>query len=249
MKFKWTNFGLVLVLMIFFSSIVSAATLSGNIYNSKLELQSNVLVKINTIPEQKILSKDGTYQFEISTGDYNLEARTADLSVSEKVEISSDGGYRLDLFLMPDLSEEEDLWNEVSEEELVEDVFASNTNYWSWIVGIAGLAFIVLGVWLWWKNKHKTAKKQEVPTEVVPLEKLPSLSAQEHKQELANEPSYLDDTIEIIKKHGGRIYQKELRKEMMHLSESKISLILTELEHNGRIEKIKKGRGNAIILK
>ena len=74
-------------------------------------------------------------------------------------------------------------------------------------------------------------------------------SAKQLKEELASEPSYLDETIEIIKKHGGRIYQKELRKELMHLSESKVSLILTELEHNDRIEKIKKGRGNAIILK
>ena len=68
-------------------------------------------------------------------------------------------------------------------------------------------------------------------------------------QEQNSEPSYLDETIEIINKHGGRIYQKELRKEMLYLSESKISLILTELEHKGKIEKIKKGMGNAIILK
>ena len=36
---------------------------------------------------------------------------------------------------------------------------------------------------------------------------------------------------------------------MLDLSEAKISLILTELEHKGQIEKVKKGRGNVIILK
>ena len=36
---------------------------------------------------------------------------------------------------------------------------------------------------------------------------------------------------------------------MMDLSESKISLILTELEHKGKIEKVKRGRGNVILLK
>ncbi len=36
---------------------------------------------------------------------------------------------------------------------------------------------------------------------------------------------------------------------MLDLSEAKISLILTELEHKGKVEKIKKGRGNVILLK
>jgi len=40
-----------------------------------------------------------------------------------------------------------------------------------------------------------------------------------------------------------------LRKEMLYLSEAKISLILTELEHKGKIEKIKKGRGNVIVVR
>ena len=35
----------------------------------------------------------------------------------------------------------------------------------------------------------------------------------------------------------------------MELSESKVSLILTELEHTGIIEKVKRGRGNVILLK
>ena len=54
--------------------------------------------------------------------------------------------------------------------------------------------------------------------------------------------------MDIIKKHGGRITQKELRKEMP-LSEAKVSLLISELEHKNKIEKIKKGRGNIIILK
>jgi uncharacterized membrane protein len=54
--------------------------------------------------------------------------------------------------------------------------------------------------------------------------------------------------LEIIKKHGGRTTQKDIRKELP-LSEGKISLMITELEHQGKIEKIKKGRGNIIIMK
>ena len=36
---------------------------------------------------------------------------------------------------------------------------------------------------------------------------------------------------------------------MLDISESKVSLILTELEHKGKIERVKKGRGNVILLK
>ena len=58
----------------------------------------------------------------------------------------------------------------------------------------------------------------------------------------------LEKIIKIIKQEGGRTTQKEIRKEIP-LSEAKISLMIAELEHKGIIEKIKKGRGNIIILK
>ena len=33
------------------------------------------------------------------------------------------------------------------------------------------------------------------------------------------------------------------------MSEAKISLMIAELEHKGLVEKIKKGRGNIVVLK
>jgi len=65
-------------------------------------------------------------------------------------------------------------------------------------------------------------------------------------------PKTLEDDIsnkvlEIIKKQGGRTTQKDIRKQIP-MSEAKISLVITELEHKGIIKKIKKGRGNIIIL-
>jgi len=58
----------------------------------------------------------------------------------------------------------------------------------------------------------------------------------------------LKNLISIIRNEGGRITQKEIRKHMP-MSEAKISLMIAELEKKGRIEKIKKGRGNVIILR
>jgi len=57
---------------------------------------------------------------------------------------------------------------------------------------------------------------------------------------------YLDKILELIKKEG-RITQKEIRKQIP-LSEAKISLIISELEAKGIVRKIKRGRGNIIIL-
>ena len=56
-----------------------------------------------------------------------------------------------------------------------------------------------------------------------------------------------EKVINIIRRHGNRTTQKDIRKEMP-LSEAKVSLIIAELEHEGSIKKIKKGRGNIIIF-
>lgn len=234
-------FALLFMLLLDFSL---AATLKGSIYNSQLELETDVLVEVNTIPQQKLLSKDGNYAFELSPGTYNLTAQKEELSVTEEVAIVKEGEYVRDIFLLPSL--EDDLWNDW-DADYSPDELTGQTNYWYWLVG---MLLIVVGIALWWFKKGKkkpqiiaTKKGTEEP------EVKETKTTAELKQELATEPGYLDETIAIIKRYGGRIYQKELRKEMMHLSESKISLILTELEHKGKIEKIKKGRGNAIILK
>ena len=55
------------------------------------------------------------------------------------------------------------------------------------------------------------------------------------------------DLLDFITTQGGRTTQKEIRKAFPY-SEAKISLILTELESQQKIKKIKKGRGNVIVL-
>ena len=57
----------------------------------------------------------------------------------------------------------------------------------------------------------------------------------------------LQNMINIIKENEGRITQKDLRKKI-NASEAKISLMIADLESKGTIRKIKKGRGNIIIL-
>ena len=223
--------------------LVSAATLKGSIYNEKLELSKDVLVEINTVPQQKYLAKTGSYSFDLPPGKYTLTAKNNQYTVTENVEIlSSTGESVLDLFLLPDFAEEDQLWNE-TQTELPIDTEESFISIWSWI--IAGIIFAVLLARIIYTRKkygslclfRKKVKAESKKT------------LEQHKEELAHEPGAIDQALEIIKQHDGRLTQKELRKEMMYLSEAKVSLIVTELEHKEKIEKIKKGRGNILILK
>ena len=60
-------------------------------------------------------------------------------------------------------------------------------------------------------------------------------------------PDDLREVIRIIEKSGGRITQLDLRKALPY-SEAKVSLMITDLENRGIVKKIKKGRGNVLIL-
>ncbi len=232
----------VFIVVFFFTTIpsISAVTLQGTVYNLNLEAEPNVLVSINTIPEQKLLAKEGTYIFVLNQGEYQLTAKKGTLEIQEQVELSQEGDYTIDLFLIPDTAEEEDLWTE-TEEDLVEE----EPGGLKWQYAVA----LLIILWALWR--YQKVRRRYGPLRLFrkKIKEESRKTIQEHKEELTKEPGSIDKALEIIKKHDGRISQKELRKEMMYLSEAKISLILTELEHKGKIEKIRKGRGNVLIEK
>ena len=67
------------------------------------------------------------------------------------------------------------------------------------------------------------------------------------KKIIKEEDELTKKLLKFIKDKDGRVTQKEIRKQFP-LSEAKISLVITELEHKGKIQKIKKGRSNIIVL-
>ncbi|WP_292390641.1 helix-turn-helix transcriptional regulator [Methanosarcina sp. UBA5] len=97
--------------------------------------------------------------------------------------------------------------------------------------------------------------QQNRPTEEVqnisnpPLyEKKPNKSSSEIKEHSKlNLPEDLREILEMIRASGNRITQRELRKKSPY-SESKVSLMLSDLEERGLIEKFKRGRGNIIRI-
>ncbi|KKG16670.1 hypothetical protein EO98_18535 [Methanosarcina sp. 2.H.T.1A.6] len=60
-------------------------------------------------------------------------------------------------------------------------------------------------------------------------------------------PDDLKEIMSLIRANGNRITQRELRKKSPY-SESKVSLMLSDLEERGLVEKFKRGRGNIIRI-
>ena len=211
---------------------VNAALIHGALYDFSLNRVENTVVEINTVPRQQYVSGNGSYSFSVPAGNYTLSAKQYDkgilvMSVDENVIVVGDGEYVIDLILFPSFEEEEEILAE-TEFEPEEEYVPQPTNYVVLIIVLVAIVafFLILRM----KGKEIKRKREELDKE---------------ERESQGE---LKKVVSFIKKEGGRTTQKDIRKAFPQ-SEAKISLILTELEHNGTIKKIKKGRGNVVILK
>lgn len=232
------KFLVYLFIGIFLIGTASAATIHGTVYDLSLRKVSNGRIEINTSPKQFMIAQNGSYSFNVPNGRYTIKAQlmqknTVIASVQENITIAQDGSYVLDLILFPDVEE----GVEEVDIDVNENVVETKNNKLV-IIGIILFA-IVLVIGYYYSKKIKP-KKETIKEEIK--------SEQKEEKPKEIEGNDLGQIIEIIKKEGGRTTQKEIRKQVP-LSEAKISLMIAELEHKGIIEKIKKGRGNVIILK
>lgn len=236
---------MILALVLSIVPLAMAATLRGSIYNAELSLERDVLLSVNTLPRQQLLVRNGTYALELPPGQYILLAQKGTLVTQEEITIDREGSFIYDIFLLPDFLDEEDLLAETREDILEEDLKEERkpSRLWAYLLA---LLIVLIALYRYGKVRKKYGPLRVFRRRVKEEQQK---TLEQHKEEIAREPGYLERTLETIKKHDGRITQRELRKEMLDLSEAKVSLILTELEHKGRIEKIKKGRGNVILLR
>lgn len=230
--------GLIFAFVIAISPVM-AAEIHGNIYDFSLNKIGNVIVEIDTAPKQFIVSKNGSYDFDVPIGVYEVKAQHYESgllisSTAENITVKDDGEYILDLILFP----------VINEEELLEDEIKPSSDRYN--LGFASLTiafFIFIIIYYIYTTRKK--KKDE-------KSRIEDTQRDEEEVEKKEEIDYygegvLEKVIEIIKDEGGRTTQKEIRKKIP-LSEAKISLIITQLESEGKLKKIKKGRGNIIIL-
>lgn len=221
------------------SSLVDAAVISGSIYDLALQKESNVIVEINTMPKQLMVSKGGEYAFNVKPGNYTLYAHTSVSESTESLVVDDDGNYTLDIILGESFIDVPSFKLPESDINLSLENPKEKTNSINVFVIIFGMILIILlcitGVYLFMYTKKAKSSKHEF--------------TEKHKSgNVVEKPldEYEHKVMGIIKKEK-RTTQKDLRKEIP-LSEAKISLIISDLESKGKIRKIKKGRGNILIF-
>jgi uncharacterized membrane protein len=223
------------LLLICFAYSASAAVISGKVYDLSLELVMDAVVEINTDPQQAFVTKDGGYSFNVPLGNYTINAKNKEGEIEENLNVKTEGNYTLDLILWPSIDEENDLINtadELGSEEDMQSFEKTRSQILIYGIGIILVLAVYVVISRWKKIIKMFSGKPEA----------------EKKVDRENDGRYIHKIIEILKDEGGRATQKEIRKNLP-LSEAKISLLLAELEHYGKIEKFKKGRTNIVVLK
>lgn len=220
--------GMVVILLLILPAAY-AATLEGNVYDIELSKVEKAVITINTTPKQVFVAWQGSYSLEVPPGSYQLvaEEKVRNITYSKTTEqidvVDPEGTYHLDFILFPELNGEEEL------PELELDILPETKEKEKpWLLW-GGIALVVLGLfYLLLRKFRKEETKIETKTEQIPDE--------------------LDELLAFIRRQGGRVTQKDIRKQFPS-SEAKISLMISELEAKGKVEKIKKGRGNIIKTK
>ncbi len=211
---------LLVFLMLFVLPSGMAATLSGTLYDIGLEPIKSGIVSLGPSSEQRFVVKDGTYTFTVPEGEYIISAST---SIENETWFTKDSiSITQDGVYVLDLILEPSFATEedLSFDETL-DVLDEQAEYTLWIVLLGIIVIISVGIF---------------------YTRMMAVKAPEH----VVEDEFRKAVLDCLQKHKGRVTQRELRKEMP-FSEAKVSLVLTELEAEGHIKRIKKGRGNIIV--
>ena len=221
---KWK----ILLFLFIMLPIAYAATIEGSVYDLSLNLQPDIIIKVNSIPQQQLIAKEGLYTLTLNKGVYVITAEYYEDHIlqskaEEEITVNEEGTYRLDLILLDVL--DEGLYEDADFDVNTDDG-TSNPFLWVMILVVAAALILPYPIYRYFKARKADAEEEISDVVTDDLEKL----------------------LKIVKDEGGRTTQKLIRKRL-GLSEAKISLMVSELEHKNLVIKIKKGRGNVIALK
>lgn len=219
-----------LFIIIILSGVAKGARISGTVFDYTLSPVSNAVVSINTSPRQQMIAQNATFLFELSPGAYMLSAKSFSgnrliASYEEELTVRDNGIYVMDLILFPNLEDDEELFEDLNVTlPEVSDITSPHTSRWYyWIIPVVGFALVASFLAYRYRKRLVHHTKDDAVSDDIALQ-----------------------VLTLIKKHH-RISQRDIRREVP-VSEAKISLVLAELEAKGAIKKIKKGRGNIIVL-
>lgn len=239
----------VVLCLLFFPTTQAAelATVHGAVYDwETFKLLENTIVEVNSTPPQSQVAKYGLYSFDLPMGTYSLSASYYEKGqlvsyAEEELNITDGGDYILDILLLPAYPN----GNFNNTRPNGGTPFPDDTSK-STIFLIAAGSLLIAGsiVLLVLKKRQRS--------QVVPLDdslyEVDHSGTEDSNYNGVSLPQDLQQLVNIIKANGGRITQRDLRNKI-HYSEAKVSLMISDLENRGIIEKFKKGRGNIIVLK
>lgn len=233
----------ILVLLIILP-VVHGARLYGAIYDQQVNPVRNVVVEVNSTPNQRHISRYGGYSFELERGSYTISAyltqnQVTRLIAEEEVVITGDGEYLVDLFVFSDLDLEED--------------FVPRPWYFVAVLILIPILLVLAlmyGVYTY-RKKNSTGESVQYNIQYTPEYEH---SDHEEKPEKINVSYESDDAklerkiLSILSEAEGQLTQKDIRKKIP-LSEAKISHVLSALEKKKKIKKVKQGRINIVVLR
>jgi uncharacterized membrane protein len=236
----------LILTVVYLLPAVGAATLYGTVFNEDLSVAKNVLITIDTHPQQRLLSVNGTYSFEVPRGNYIITAISMrsgrNQSVSEQVSVVQDGTFALDLLFFPNMDDASDLYNDIATdlEQPPPNLVTERASPWPLIAFIAFIVALLVAPVLYLRRRFRVLETESNNAE--------SDNAEADDAEMSGVNQGLQAIIAALREQGGRITQKELRKRFPH-SEAKVSLMVAQLVAEGKVKKIKQGRGNILVLK
>lgn len=245
-------------------TLLHATTLYGEIYNGEdFELMNNTVIKISGPTNLQLVSSEN-YSVDLEPGKYVIETRfyengTAAYYSKDSVAVAGEK-MQFDLVVFP----ADPLLIDVSDEEIPTPqpiaggtgLFKNELDAALFLVVVAALIGIVLFFFLRKgdKTKHEpNVRENEFGTgNAEPIGREEQQDARLGTRNAKLETNYeLDEdgkrVLKILGENEGRMIQKELRR-IMNFSETKMSLVISELEACGLVKRIKKGRENILKL-
>ncbi len=203
--------------LLFALSLLAATASAAFVFG---DIYGNGLERLN----KTVLSVDGefTYQLVTDKGNYSIFLPDGDYNISASA-FGADGALAYYA---------EEPIKVGSNDQRVDLVLKPvGDGYVVYIVG----GLLVLGILLafFYLSRKPVSMPVSESTEKAP---------EPRKTELDND---MKSVLAVLESHEGRATQKELGEEL-RFSDSKLSLILSELEESGHVKKFKRGRGNII---
>ncbi len=235
--------------LLFLVTLLHSATVYGDIYNAEdFEKMQNVILRINGSVTAQYFIKEGNYSIELLPGAYVFQAFFYDngtlkyASYDQLVVGENESGIPFDIILLsPDMisplygvavedaaygKNKGPVDGQAKEQGI--DAIAIFAVIISLLLAAAVSAYFFL------QKNQKNAQTAEEPES----------GAMHSMHDLGEDEK---NVIRLLESNEGRMLQRELRQQL-RFSETKMSLLLDELEVNKIIKRIKRGRGNIVKL-